>query len=293
MRQYIEKAAVLIEALPYIQNFRDALVVVKLGGSVMEDPELTLGALRDIVFMECVGINPVVVHGGGKSISEKLKKLNIPTKFVHGLRHTCERTIGVVDDVLHNEINKGLVDSINALGGAARPLSGKSFLTARRLHLDDPATGEKLDIGFVGDVCKVDTALVLKAVAEETVPVIAPLAVGEDGVVYNINADTAACKIAEALKARKLVFISDVPGILADPKNEESVISTLTVPEIDNLIATGVISSGMIPKVRSAVDALNAGTSKVHMIDGRLRHSLLLEIFTNSGVGTEIVKQVI
>ncbi len=290
MEKYIEKAAVLIEALPYIQSFRGALVVVKLGGSVMEDPELTQGALRDIVFMECVGINPVVVHGGGKSITDKLKKLDIPTKFVHGLRHTCERTIGVVDDVLHNEINTNLVDTINSHGGGAIRLSGKDFLTARKLHAEDPTTGAKIDIGFVGDVCKVDTAPILQAVADEMVPVIAPLAVGEDGAVYNINADIAACKIAEALKARKLVFISDVPGILSNPKDEGSVISTLTVSQVDGLVASGVISGGMIPKVRSAVDALNAGTSKVHMIDGRIRHSLLLEIFTNSGVGTEIVK---
>lgn len=290
MDKYIEKAAVLIEALPYIQSFRGALVVVKLGGSVMEDSELTLGTLRDIVFMECVGINPVVVHGGGKAITERLKQLDIPTKFVHGLRHTCERTIGVVDDVLHNVINASLVESITTIGGGAKKLSGKDFLTAERMMADNPATGEKVDIGFVGNVTKVNTAPILEAVAQEVVPVIAPLAVGGDGAVYNINADIAACKIAEALKARKLVFISDVPGILSDPKNPDSVISTLTVPEVGKLISSGVISGGMIPKVRSAVDALNAGTSKVHMIDGRIRHSLLLEIFTNSGVGTEIVR---
>jgi len=291
MDALIDKAAVLIEALPYIQRFRDALVVIKFGGSAMEDPELIRGTMRDIVFMECVGMRPVVVHGGGKAISARLKQMGIGTRFINGLRYTCEETVKVVDDVLHNDVNADLLDAIAEAGGRGSQVSGKTFLKAARTTTPCPETGQALDIGLVGEVVAVDTAPILAALAEGTVPVVPPLGVGADGRVYNINADVAACQIAEALRARKLVFLSDVPGILRDPRDESTLISHIGLGEVEDLIRTGVIGGGMVPKIRSAEAALRAGTNKVHMIDGRVRHSLLLEIFTDRGIGTEIVRE--
>lgn len=290
MDKAIEKAAVLIEALPYIQRFRDKIVVVKFGGSAMEDPELTQSALRDIVFMECVGMRPVVVHGGGKAITKRLKELDIPTKFINGLRYTCEQTIKVVDEVLHDEVNIGLVEGIRAQGGAARSLSGKNVLKAKRIFSTDKETGARLDLGFVGDIYDIEAGPILQAFEQEVIPVITPLAKDDNGAVLNVNADLAASRVAEILKARKLVFLSDVPGLLRDPADESTVISTVNMDEVEALVASGVISGGMAPKIHSAVRALKAGTNKVHLIDGRIKHSLLLEIFTNSGIGTEIVK---
>lgn len=290
MDTYIAKAAVLIEALPYIQRFRDAVVVVKVGGSTMEDREQSESTLRDIVFMESVGMKPVVVHGGGKDISARLNELGVPTKFVNGLRYTCERSIGVVDDVLHNTVNPRLVDAIREAGGHALPLSGKDVLRAAITKSADPATGELQDLGFVGEVVGVDVSPILEQIRQNCVPVITPLGLGQNGEVLNINADISACRIAESLQARKLVFISDVPGILRDRQDPTSVISTIRIGEVEDYIAQGVIAGGMVPKIRSAVAALRAGTNKVHLIDGRLQHSLLLEIFTDEGVGTQIVK---
>jgi acetylglutamate kinase len=290
MKKIIGKAAVLIEALPYIQRFRGEKIVIKFGGSVMENEELMATTIRDIVFMETVGMKPVVVHGGGKAITARMNELGIETRFINGLRYTCEKTIGVVDDVLHNVINANIVEKARGFGSKAHSISGKSFLKARRKFTKCPDTGRKLDIGLVGDIHHVDTKLIVEALDSGLLPVIPPLACDDSGKVYNINADIAACEIAEALKARKLVFISDVPGILLDPKDEGSVISTIKVGEIEGLMKKKIISGGMIPKVQSAVSALKAGTNKIHMIDGRIRHSLLLEIFTDKGVGTEIVK---
>ena len=290
MKKIINKAAVLVEALPYIQKFRGEIIVIKFGGSVMENAELMKSTMKDIVLMECVGMKPVVVHGGGDAISAKLASLGIETKFINGLRFTCDKTINVVDDVLHNEINPEIVNAIKGAGGKGQQLSGKKFLKARKMFTSCPKTGNELDIGFVGDIHDVEVSHILDAINSNVIPVIPPLACDENGQVFNINADIAACKIAEALKAKKLVFLSDVPGILQDPANEESVISTIKASEITTLIERGVIKGGMVPKVKSAVHALNAGTSKVHMIDGRMRHSLLLEIFTDRGIGTEIIK---
>lgn len=289
MEQLIEKAAVLIEALPYIQDFRNSVVVVKFGGSAMEDPACTRGVLRDIVFMECAGMKPVIVHGGGKAISARLKEAGIPTRFINGLRYTCEKTIKVVDDVLHNEVNADLVRMMAEMHGKACTVSGKNVLRAERVSTKDAETGEELDLGFVGQVVNVDTEQLRWVLARGEVPVITPLGSDMDGRVYNINADMAACQIAAQLRARKLVFLSDVPGVLRDPKDESSLISTIRADQVDALIEEKVIQGGMIPKVRSAVDALTAGTGKVHMIDGRLQHSLLLEIFTHRGIGTQIV----
>ena len=286
----IQKAATLVEALPYIQKFRDAIVVVKFGGSVMENEELIKSTMLDVVMMEAIGMKPVVVHGGGKAITARLNELQIATKFVNGLRHTCEQTIKVVDDVLHNVINKKLVAGAQLAGGKAMTVSGKEILRAEKTWSVDPATGEKCDVGFVGDITSVDTRKIIELLYIDLIPVIAPLGVDEAGQIYNINADIAACKIAEALKARKLVFLSDVPGILRDAKDEKSLISTIRVNEVEQLITDKVISGGMLPKIQSSIRALQAGTNKVHMIDGRLPHSLLLEIFTDKGIGTEIIK---
>ena len=285
-----QKTCTLVEALPYIQKFRDAIVVVKFDGSVMEKEELIQSTMLDIVMMEAIGMKPVVVHGGGKAITARLNELQIPTKFVNGLRHTCARTIEVVDDVLHNVVNKKLLDAAQQAGGKALTVSGKEILQAEKTYSVDPATGEKLDVGFVGDIVSVDTRKIIEPLYIDLIPVIAPLGVDGAGQVYNINADIAACKIAEALKARKLVFLSDVPGILRNAKDESSLISTIRVKEVEKLIADKVITGGMLPKIQSSIRALQAGTNKVHMIDGRLPHSLLLEIFTDKGIGTEIIK---
>ncbi|MDD5697359.1 MAG: acetylglutamate kinase [Victivallaceae bacterium] len=290
MQQVIDKAEVLIEALPYIQKFRDAIVVVKFGGSAMEDPELVKSTMRDIVFMECIGMRPVVVHGGGKAISAELKRQNIKVEFVNGLRHTCAETIKIVDNVLHEQVNKSLVEHGAAAGGRVAGISGKNILRAEKLLAKCPETGKHLDIGFVGNIIEVDTREIYRAIEQHLIPVIPPLGVGGNGQVYNINADIAACKITEALKARKLIFLSDVPGILRDPADENSVIGTIEAGEVQQLIADKVITGGMIPKVMSSLHALEAGTNKVHLIDGRTRHSLLLEIFTPEGIGTQIVK---
>jgi acetylglutamate kinase len=291
MKKYIEKAAVLIEALPYIQSFRNSIVVVKFGGSVIENAELTEQALRDIVFMECIGIKPVIVHGGGKAITSKLEGENIPTYFINGLRFTCDKAIKIVDDVLHNRINVHFVNILNKLGGNAKKLSGKEILKAKKMYSTDKITGEKLDLGYVGNVYDVNIDKIVSLTDADTIPVITPLGIGSNNQIFNVNADIAASIIAEHLQARKLVFVSDVPGVLKDPDNEDSVISSIKLNEIEKYIANGIITGGMIPKVRSAMQALNAGTNKVHFIDGRIEHSLLLEIFTNSGIGTQILKE--
>ena len=288
--QAMDKAEVLNEALPYIQAFRDQIVVIKFGGSAMEDPELTLRTMRDIVLLEAIGMKPVVVHGGGKAITARLKELNIETVFVNGLRKTCEKTIAVVDDVLHNQTNRHLVSGILAAGGKGVQISGKEILRAKKLSSKDPQTGEELDIGFVGGIIAVDTAPILDALKHNFTPVIVPLATDFYGQPYNVNADMAACDIAKALKARKLMFLSDVPGILKDPKDESTLISSIKVPDVPGLIKDGILSGGMLPKIKSSVDALENGVGEVHMIDGRVEHSLLLEIFTGRGIGTEIVK---
>ena len=290
MQDLIGKANVLVEALPYIQRFRRSLVVVKFGGSVMEEHELVAEAMRDIVMLEAIGITPVVVHGGGKAISAELKKQGIPVKFVNGLRYTCSETIKVVDDVLHNVVNSELVALGGKAGGKMAAVSGKEVLRAEKTMSKDPVTGNEEDVGFVGKVVGVNTTPILEALAEGKIPVVTPLGMGLDGNVYNINADTAASRIAEALHARKLVFVSDVPGVLANPEDENSVIPTIRTTDIPELVSSGVLSGGMLPKVQGCVKALESGINKVHMINGRIPHALLLEIFTEDGVGTQIVR---
>ena len=289
MEKTIEKAALLMEALPYIQEFRDEIVVVKFGGSAMEKPEIIEAVLRDVVLMECIGMRPVIVHGGGKAISAKLETMGLEVKRTGGMRHTCEVTIDVVDDVLHNEVNSHLLELLAKHKAKAQRVSGKDILMAEKLFVKDPETGEDVDVGFVGNVSEVDAEYIHEIIEAGVIPVIAPLAKDKKGHVYNINADIAAAKIAESIQARKLVYLSDVPGLLSDPKDESTLIHTIKVHEVEEYIADGTISGGMLPKILSAVEALKVGTKKVHMIDGRMQHSLLLEIFTDSGVGTEIL----
>ena len=290
MKELIGQSDVLIEALPYIQKFRNSIMVVKFGGSAMEDPGLVESTMRDVVLLEAIGIRPIVVHGGGKAISAELRKQDIPVRFVNGLRYTCEKTIKIVDDVLHNQVNAALVRLGNENGGKMIGLSGKGILHAVRTKSVDPVTCERQDVGFVGEISAVNVAPIMEALEAGLTPVVTPLVVGIDGQVYNINADIAACKIAEAIHARKLVFLSDVPGVLADCENPDSVIPTIRTDEIDGLVLRKVLSGGMLPKIKSCVEALNSGINKVHLIDGRINHTLLLEIFTDHGVGTQIVR---
>ncbi|MBM4142554.1 MAG: acetylglutamate kinase [Lentisphaerae bacterium] len=289
MKNATDKAAVLVEALPYIRDFRGAVVVVKFGGSAMEDPARVRSVLQDVAFLECVGLRMAVVHGGGKAITRGMQERGIKARFVHGLRVTCERTIEVVEKVIKGDVNPRLVQGLREFGARAEGLHGEKIFRATRQTGTDPDTGEKLDWGFVGEPGEVDVAPVLALLENNTIPVITPLGMGPDGRVHNMNADVAAAAVARALRARKLAFLSDVPGLLRDPGDPESLLSTVRVGEVDGLIARGVISGGMLPKIRSCVEALRAGVRKVHMIDGRMPHALLLEIFTDKGVGTEIV----
>ena len=290
MQDLITKAATLLEALPYIQRFRSDTFVVKYGGSFMDSPdaEMRNGVARDIVFLEAVGINPVVVHGGGKAITRAMDAAGIQASFIQGMRVTDEATVNVVEQVLSREINPEIVRTINALGGKARGFSGADIFTCRRLWLTD-ANGAKVDIGFVGEVTAVNVEPLRECIRRSIVPVISPTARGEDGRIYNCNADVAAAQAAIALKAKRLVFMSDVPGLLRDPKNPDTLITHLQIGEVDGLKQAGIVDKGMIPKVDSAVAAITAGVDKVSFVDGRVNHSVLLEIFTDAGVGTEVV----
>jgi len=290
MQDLIAKAATLLEALPYIQRFRSQTFVVKYGGSFMDspDPQVRDGVARDIVFLEAVGINPVVVHGGGKAITRATDVAGIKANFIQGMRVTDEATVNVVEHVLSREINPEIVKTINAFGGKARGFSGTEIFTCRQLFLKGPH-GEDLDIGFVGEVTEVNAEPLCECIRRSITPVISPTARGEDGKIYNCNADVAAAQAAVGLKAKRLVFMSDVPGLMRNPNDPNSVISHLQVEEVDGLRKAGVIDKGMIPKASSAVAALKAGVDKVSFVDGRVDHSILLEIFTDAGVGTEVV----
>jgi acetylglutamate kinase len=289
--QQIAKASVLIEALPYMQQFRGQTFVIKIGGSAMDDWALIDGLLRDVVFLEGIGINPVLVHGGGKAISKGMMEAGLAARFINGLRVTDDATIGIVEKVLTQEINPRLVMAVNDFGGLAVGINGKRvFLGRKSPPAVDQATGEQADLGWVGEV--VDFRLdELQAILKgEIVPVISPIAseIGS-GHALNCNADVAAAALAGRLKAAKFIYLSDVLGVMRDPKDASSLIPHLDRAGVAALIADGTISGGMIPKVQSALAALEAGAAKVHLIDGRLPHSLLLEIFTKDGIGTEIV----
>jgi len=290
MNAIIAKARTLVEALSYIQSFRDAVVVVKYGGSTMDVQANRDSILTDLTFMSCVGMRPVIVHGGGKAISRRMQEAGLQARFVKGLRVTDAATITLVHEVIQTVINPGIVEELRRLGARARGVPGETLFRVVKRTETDPQTGETLDWGFVGDIQAVETAPLAACFESGDIPVITPLGRDAAGQLYNLNADDAAAAVAGALKARKLAFLSDVPGLLRDPKDERSVISTLRIRDVEGLVREGVIDGGMRPKIRSAIQALEAGVRKVHLIDGRLPHSLLLEIYTDAGVGTEIVQ---
>lgn len=290
MQTLIAKAETLLEALPYMQKYSGATFVIKYGGSFMDspDPAVRQGVARDLVFLEAVEINPVVVHGGGKAITRAMEAAGLEARFVQGQRVTDRATVRVVDDVLSRQINPEVVTTINSLGGVARGFSGTEIFTCRKLTVTD-GEGAPVDLGYVGEVTGVNTAPLLECIAKGITPVISPTARGADGQVYNCNADVAAARAAIALRARRLVFMSDVPGLLRDPRDPGSVLPHLRVSDVGDLQRAGVIDRGMIPKTDSAVAAIRAGVDKVSFVDGRLAHAVLLEIFTDAGVGTEVV----
>ena len=283
------RAESLIEALPYIQKFRGQIFVIKYGGAAMEEDQIVDRFLKDVVFLEAVGINPVLVHGGGKLITARMREAGLKPQFIKGLRVTDEMSINIVEQTLDNDINPKIVETIVRFGGKARGFSGKSVFVARKIGPQRKDNGEQVDIGFVGQAAKIDIANVSSAIMDEVVPVISPIGADETGVVLNLNADVAAAALASQIKATKLIFVSDVPGIMRDPNSSDSLIPTVHCEQIESLIKHKVIAGGMIPKVESAADALKNGVEKIHMIGGNTLHCLLLEIFTNAGIGTEIV----
>lgn len=277
------KADVLTEALPYIQDFNGSIVLVKVGGSVMESDENLDSLMDDIAFMRAVGMKVVIVHGGGKAISKAIKMSGHEPKFVSGLRVTDEETMEIVRKTLNNVINPDLVARLCNRGANAKPLHGNWLFSATKIT--EP------DRGYVGEVVEVSSRSVEEMLDAGIIPVVTPLGTGvEDGHLYNINADYAAAALAKKLKARKFALVSDVPGLLKDPDDPETLLSTLHLADIDELIRSGVISGGMLPKIESCKDAIRHGVKKVHLVDGRMEHSLLLEIFTRQGVGTEITE---
>jgi acetylglutamate kinase len=284
------KAKVLLEAMPYIQDFRGSIFVVKYGGSFMEDPDPTIRmrVAYDIAFLAAVGINVVVVHGGGKAITKAMEESGLKAAFVNGLRVTDEAAVAIVKKTLDEVVNREVCEAIAAAKARPRGLPGDSVLVCERLTTDDD--GREVDLGYVGEVTEVKVKLIKKEIADGFVPVISPVAEGLDGKPYNVNADLVAGRVASALRARRLVYLSDVPGLLAAPPDPASLISTLKISQVEDLKKKGVIDKGMRPKVGSAVRALQEGVQRVHLIDGRLAHSLLLEIFTDLGIGTEIVQ---
>ena len=285
-----DKAATLIEALPYIQMFRGKVVVVKYGGSTMVDEGGEDTVPKDIVFMQSVGICPVVVHGGGPAINERLQQEGVETKRVNGLRVTDEVTMKVVESVLFGEVNAQIVHEINDLQGQAVGVSAKdSGVMQVRKHMAQTAEGP-VDIGYVGAVEHIDTGPLLDLIGKGLVPVVAPIGRGPEGESFNVNADTAAGEIAAALHAEKLVFMTDVQGIMRDPADEASLLSTMHIAEVDELIDQGVISGGMIPKVEACSKSVKSGVRKTHIIDGRVPHAMLLEFLTREGIGTQIVQ---
>ncbi|MBM4207186.1 MAG: acetylglutamate kinase [Gammaproteobacteria bacterium] len=292
-------ADVLIEALPYIQRFKGKTIVVKFGGNAMVDEALKNSFARDIVLMKLVGLNPIVVHGGGPQIGQLLGKIGKTSNFIDGMRVTDSETMDVVEMVLGGLVNKEIVNLINQNGGKAVGLTGKDgdFIRARKLYIEkrdgsqsetDEQPPEIIDLGHVGEVSSIDPAVVNMLGCSDFIPVIAPIGVGDDGQSYNINADLVAGKIAEVLKAEKLILLTNTAGIL---DKEGQLLTGLTLKDIDNLIADGTISGGMIPKTKCGTDALKGGVHRVHIIDGRVEHAVLLELFTDQGVGTLLLSR--
>jgi len=283
-----EKAAILSEALPYIRRFQDKTIVIKYGGNAMTEEHLKQGFAKDVVLLKLVGMNPVVVHGGGPQINDLLKRVGKQGEFIQGMRVTDRETMDIVEMVLGGSVNKEIVNLINQHGGKAVGLTGKDggFIRAKKLmvkHMEK--AGEYIDIGQVGEVVRIDPELVALLDTQDFIPVIAPIGVGEDGEAYNINADLVAGKLAETLKAEKLILLTNTTGVL---DKEGKLLTGLTAARVDELIADGTISGGMIPKISMALEAVKNGVKTSHIIDGRVEHALLLEILTDEGVGTLI-----
>jgi acetylglutamate kinase len=280
LAEQTRKAAVLLEALPYMQAYRGCTFLIKVGGSAMEDPAVVDTFLKDVVFLEAVGINPVIVHGGGKAISKAMQDSGLEARFINGMRVTDEETIKIVEETLARVINPEIVTKINAFGGKAVGIPGTEIFQGDKM---------KGDLGWVGEVTDCKLGLIQAAVAGEFVPVVSPVAREfASGKTLNVNADLAACALATRLKAAKLIFLSDVRGVMRNPKDDATLIPTLNPASIAALKTEGIISGGMIPKVDSSLDSLYGGVGKVHLIDGRIPHALILEIFTDFGIGTEI-----
>lgn len=283
-QKYLEKAEVLIEALPYIQRFSGKIIVIKYGGSAMLDDDLKMQVVKDAVLLKLVGFKPVIVHGGGKEINRWVDKVGMKHEFIDGFRVTDSDTMELVEMVL-SKVNKDLVAKVQSLGINAAGISGKD---GGLIKVKKKTPGGK-DIGFVGDIAGVDTKLVEDLIENDFLPVIFPLGMDDEFNTYNVNADEAAAAIAKGLHAEKLVYLSDVEGVRADPDDPDSVLSELYVSEAEDLIAKGAISGGMLPKIQNCIDALKGGITRIHIMDGRIHNSLLLEIFTNKGIGTAIL----
>lgn len=286
MEKYLSKAEVLIEALPYIQRFNRKIIVVKYGGSAMVDETLKRRVIEDVTLLKLVGFKPIIVHGGGKDISNMVKQLGMETKFVNGLRVTDQETMEVAEMVL-SKVNKSLVQLVESLGVRAIGISGKDggLLKVKKKYAD----GE--DIGFVGEVTEVNTSILQDLLEKDFLPIICPIGMDDNFQSYNINADDAACAIATGMKAEKLAFLTDIEGVYRDPKDPDTLISELLVEEAEALFDEGNIGGGMLPKLHNCIDAIENGVSRVHILDGRIPHCLLLEIFTNKGIGTAILKE--
>lgn len=288
-----ERARILITALPYIKKFYGKIIVIKYGGNAMLNEQLKEMVLSDIVLMKYVGINPVIVHGGGPEITELSKKLGLKSKFVGGLRVTDKETMEIVKMVLAGKLNKEIVGIIQRLGGKACGISGVDgflFYTTKKLGniLNSNGSLEKVDIGYVGEIKKVNTELILLLIKEGYIPVVAPIGIGDDGEIYNINGDTASGELAISLKAEKLILLTDVEGVLENKEDKNSLISILKIEDAQKLIEKGIVDGGMIPKIECCISAVKGGVNSAHIIDGRVPHSLLLEMFTDEGIGTMI-----
>ena len=285
-QKYLEKAEVLIEALPYIQRFNRKVIVVKYGGSAMVDEELKRNVIKDVVLLKLVGFKPIIVHGGGKEISRWVGKVGKEAKFVNGLRVTDKETMEIAEMVL-GKVNKELVTLVESLGVKAIGISGKDG----GLLKVNKKLSQGQDIGYVGDIKEVNPAILNELLEKDFLPIVCPVGLGDDFATYNINADDAACAIARAMKAEKLAFLTDIEGVYRDPKDTSSLISELFVNEAKALIENGNVGGGMIPKLQNCIDAIESGVNRVHILDGRIQHCLLLEIFTNKGIGTAILRE--
>ena len=285
-QKYLEKAEVLIEALPYIQRFNRKVIVVKYGGSAMVDEELKRNVIKDVVLLKLVGFKPIIVHGGGKEISRWVGKVGKEAKFVNGLRVTDKETMEIAEMVL-GKVNKELVTLVESLGVKAIGISGKDG----GLLKVNKKLSQGQDIGYVGDIKEVNPAILNELLEKDFLPIVCPVGLGDDFATYNINADDAACVIARAMKAEKLAFLTDIEGVYRDPEDTSSLISELFVNEAKALIENGNVGGGMIPKLQNCIDAIESGVNRVHILDGRIQHCLLLEIFTNKGIGTAILRE--